>query len=285
MIITPSNLDDDDTQTTRDALFDGALSIRQPARKRGYRVNVDALLLAGFASCILDLGGAPAPPPRSVRHAFDLGSGVGAVGLSLLHLGAAKHVTMIEIDTRLATLATRNAVDNGVDECADVVNADVKMAARDCSALADLVVCNPPYVAPGRGFAPAEAVRDAKYGDLDHFVDAARRVAGRRARVCFVYPAGELSALLTSLREHGLEPKRLRAVHGHAEDDARVVLVESCAAKPGGLSIEPPFVEMVGAERSAALTRLLGMKRFARDGHGSSHLFSTSRTRRSRVTR
>ena len=34
--------------TTTDALYDGAVSLRQPAR--GYRVNVDALLLAAFAA-------------------------------------------------------------------------------------------------------------------------------------------------------------------------------------------------------------------------------------------
>ena len=34
-------------ETTTDALFGGAVVLRQP--RRGYRVNVDALLLAAFA--------------------------------------------------------------------------------------------------------------------------------------------------------------------------------------------------------------------------------------------
>src|SRR5262245_55763877 len=61
---------------TQDALFDGALTLFQPAR--GYRVNIDALLLAAFAA-----------RGRRARRAIDLGAGVGAVGLSLLYLRAA----------------------------------------------------------------------------------------------------------------------------------------------------------------------------------------------------
>ena len=72
----------------------------------------------------------------------------------------------------------------------------------------------------------------------------------------------EAMTLLTMLRDHGLEPKRLRAVHGRASDKARVVLVESVPGKPGGLAVEPPFVETDGrGGRSAELAALLTMPR------------------------
>lgn len=239
-----------DEEITNDALFGGALSLRQPARKTGYRVNVDALLLASFASA------------RRARHAIDLGSGVGAVGLSLLHLGAAERLTMIEIEGALAELATLNADANGWSERAVAVTADVRTAAPDHRATADLVVCNPPYVPPGRGRVPLVG-RRAKVGELDAFLEAARVVAGRRARVAFVYPAIETTTLLSALRARGMEPKRLRAVHGRAEDPARVVLVEAALAKPGGLAIEPPFIEMAGGKRTPELEALLRAPRAA----------------------
>jgi tRNA1Val (adenine37-N6)-methyltransferase len=213
---------------TEDTLFAGAVALAQPPRGGAYRVNVDAVLLAEFATA-----GRLAP----ARRAFDLGAGVGAVGLSLLHLGAAEHVTMVEIDAALARLAERNANDNGWSQRIAVLHADV---ATVPVAAADLVVCNPPYVAPGRGRAPAAPRARARSGPLEVFLDAARRVAGRRARVCFVYPAIETTTLLAALRARGLEPKRLCAVHANAERAARVVLVEAVAGKPGGLVVEPP---------------------------------------------
>jgi tRNA1Val (adenine37-N6)-methyltransferase len=224
-----------DGQDTQDTLFEGRLALAQPARGSGYRVNVDAVLLAEFAAL--------ATRQRPARAAFDLGSGVGAVGLSLLHLGATEHVTLVEIDAALAKLAEANVRANGWPDRAAVVRADVGDLEALPAGAADLVVCNPPYVEPGRGREPAAGHARARSGPLSVFLDAARRLAGRRARVCFVYPAIELTTLLVELRARGLEPKRLRAVHGRAQDKARIILIECAAGRPGGLVIEPLLVE------------------------------------------
>jgi tRNA1Val (adenine37-N6)-methyltransferase len=248
-------------EVTHDALFAGGLSLRQPARHAGYRVNVDAILLAAFAAHRLgDENGAASA--MSARHAVDLGSGVGAVGLTLLHLSAAARVTMVEIDASLARLARGNAEDNGWADRVDVIHASVSDASEDLRGEADLVVCNPPYVTPGRGREPKGRVRSAKVGRLDDFLDAARCIAGRRARAAFVYPAIEATTLLTALRARGLEPKRLRPVHGRPTDKARVVLVECAAGKPGGLVLEPPLVETnADGSRSATIATLLETRR------------------------
>jgi tRNA1Val (adenine37-N6)-methyltransferase len=244
------------SSTTRDALFGGRVVLFQPARGAGYRVNVDAILLAGFAARVLDGG---ASPTRRARRAIDLGSGVGAVGLSLLHFDAAAHVTMVEIDPALSVLAAKNGEANAWK---DRVTVDERSVA-DAAAAGDLVVCNPPYVAAGRGRAPDAHRRTARFsgegggGALETFVEAARRVASRRARVCFVYPANETTTLLATLRARGLEPKRLRAVHAKAAEPARIVLVEALPAKRGGLVIEPPIVELEGRTRSSIMRGLL----------------------------
>lgn len=205
------------------------LVLHQPAKKAGYRVNVDAFLLADFAGS-----------PRRVRHAVDLGAGVGAVGLSLLRADRAARVTLVDIDEALVPLAARNVEENGWIHRAEIVHGDV---ASYRGSSFDLVVCNPPYVEPGRGRSPAPTVARARSGPLAHFLDCARRAMGRRARACFIYPAIESTTLYVSLRERGLEPKRVRYVHSTAAAPARVVLVECAAGKAGGLIVEPPIVE------------------------------------------
>jgi tRNA1Val (adenine37-N6)-methyltransferase len=244
-------------KTTRDTLFGGRVVLRQPARKAGYRVNVDAILLAAFAAGALDR------KIRRARAAVDLGAGVGAVGLALLHLGGAEGVTMVEIDPSLADLARENAATNGWSERVIVRNRDVAEVTTLESGAADLVVCNPPYVAAGRGRAPSAHRRGAKWsgrgggGALADFVDAARRLVGRRARVCFVYPASEATMLIEALRARALEPKRLCAVHAKPDEQARIVMVEALPAKPGGLVIEAPVVETDGKGRRTPLVQAL----------------------------
>lgn len=203
-------------------------ALHQPAKKAGYRVNADAFLLADFAGA-----------PRRVAHALDLGSGVGAVGLSLLHGERADRVTFVDFDAELVSLAARNIEENGWIHRAEVIHADV----AKLDATADLVVCNPPYVEPGRGRAPSPSVARARQGSLSVFLDCARRVMGRRARVCLVYPAIETTTLFAELRKRGLEPKRARFVHAKPSQSARIVLVECAAGKAGGLVVEPPRYE------------------------------------------
>jgi tRNA1(Val) A37 N6-methylase TrmN6 len=48
---------------------------------------------------------------------------------------------------------------------------------------------------------------------------------------------------MTRAREVGLEPKRLRFVHGKTDRPARVALVELALAKSGGLVVETPLIE------------------------------------------
>jgi tRNA1Val (adenine37-N6)-methyltransferase len=119
-------------------------------------------------------------------------------------------------------------------------------------------VCNPPYVAPGRGRPPANAARArARSGERAAVVEAARILAGKRARVCFVYPAHELSTLTQALRRTGLEPKRMRAVHATKRSAARIVLVEAQPGKRGGLVVMAPLFERDGEGESEELARIL----------------------------
>jgi tRNA1Val (adenine37-N6)-methyltransferase len=251
-------------EATQDALFGGSVVLFQPPRGAGYRTNVDALLLAAFASAPFPApsptGGGLVPQaparPRLAPVAFDLGAGVGAVGLALLRFGAAKRVVFVEIDELAAAMARRNLDANGWTDRGEIVRGDVSDVAKSRRGEASLVVCNPPYIAPGRGRVSAAEAR-ARSGEIDGFVEAARQLAGRRARVCFVYPAAELGALYTTLTSEGLHPKRVRFVHGTPASPARVVLVEARAGRPGGLHVMPPLVERSARGYTAEMETLL----------------------------
>lgn len=248
--------------TTEDTLFGGSVVLFQPRRGTGYRTNVDSLLLAWFAAGpgILPAARASAGVGRSrpqARVAVDLGAGVGAVGLALLHLRAVKRLVLVEIDEVAAATACRNLEANGWVDRGEVVRGDVLDVARQRPGEADLVVCNPPYGSPGRGQVRGSELR-ARVGELDRFVAAARQAAGHRARACFVYPAAELGALLARLAAEGLHGKRARFVHAAPDAPARLVLVEARPGRPGGLQVMPPLVERDGGAYTPELQSLLG---------------------------
>jgi tRNA1Val (adenine37-N6)-methyltransferase len=245
------------TKVSEDALFGGRIKLLQPAAGFGYRANVDAILLAAFAADIR----------RTVRLAVDLGSGAGAVGLTLFHLGAAERIEFIERDASLANLCRRNLIANRVEARAAVWLGDLAESLRTIAPTlvhhASLVVANPPYVSPARdGRRPAGkqtlSRQRARHGELAPFLRAAADALGKRGRACIVYPAHALLELTTAARQTGLEPKRLRFVHGKMDRPARIVLLELAFGKPGGLVVVPPLVEIgFDGQRTAELEELL----------------------------
>lgn len=234
-----------DGEVTTDALFSGALPVRQP--KRGYRINVDALLLAAFAA-----------RSRRARLTVDLGAGVGAIGLVLGHLGAAAHVVLVERDPVLAELARVNLAENGLAGAAEVTDLERQGLPRALAQRAELVVSNPPFFPPAAG-TPSARARSARSGELAPFMRAAKHaLAGPRARAAFCYPSAALAELLACAEAVKLVPKRLRFVHARADTPARLALVELRLAKPGGLVVEPPLVEwQSGRARTPELARIV----------------------------
>ena len=186
----------------------------------------------------------------------DLGAGVGSVALVMLARALAKHAVLVDVDEAVCALAVANVMHNGAD--ADVLCGDALDVAKKNRGLAGTVVCNPPYFEPGTGRVSRGSER-ARTGALDRFVRAARELLGRRGRACFVYPASDLARLFETLRAFGLEPKRLRHVHGSSQSPARVVLVEARAAKSGGLAVAPPLVERESGAYTAEMRAVLGL--------------------------
>src|SRR5471032_3216060 len=122
-----------ETSTTEDTLLGGRVRLLQP--RRGYRVAVDAVLLAAATE---------AAPGDSI---LDLGAGVGAVGLCLAIRVPGCRVTGIELQPALAALAERNARDNALSDRVRTIVHDLAQPLPAGLGPFDRVATNPPYLA------------------------------------------------------------------------------------------------------------------------------------------
>jgi tRNA1Val (adenine37-N6)-methyltransferase len=229
--------------TTTDTLLGGKLRLLQP--RTGYRVNIDSVLLVGFAS------------ERRVERVVDLGAGVGALGLLALARGLARHALLIESDPKLAQLARENLALGGFS--GEVRELDLGKSKLPETGV-PLLLCNPPYY-PAHSHRPAQtpAKASARSGDVTPFLRAAAGLLARKTgRALFSYPASLLPELLAGAHDHELVAKRLRFVHAREGEPARLALIELRAARPGGLVVEAPLVEWLGKRRSPELLQLSG---------------------------
>ncbi len=117
---------------TENTVMGGRVKLLQP--RRGYRIAVDAVLLAAAADV---------KPGESV---LDLGAGVGAVGLCLAARVPGCDITGIELQPVLAALAERNALLNDAADRVRTVVHDLAQPLPSDLGPFDLVATNPPYL-------------------------------------------------------------------------------------------------------------------------------------------
>jgi tRNA1Val (adenine37-N6)-methyltransferase len=233
---------------SRDRLRRGDLELLQP--QRGYRFTFDALLLADFAL-------AAARRNRALAIC-DLGAGCGVVGLVLLRALPGATLCAVELQPRLAALACRNLVDNGLGDRGEVLELDVASTAarrRLKGARFDWVVCNPPYQAVGRGISnPNGELAVARHElrlPLDRLCAELRRILRPRGQAALIYPAPRLAELLVAASAVGLAPIRMRACHPRpAAPATRVLVLFEKGGGAGRLHVDAPLHEY--DERGAA---------------------------------
>ncbi|MGP0106713.1 tRNA1(Val) (adenine(37)-N6)-methyltransferase [Rhodoblastus sp.] len=201
-----------------DGLFDGSLRLRQPTR--GHRVGADAVLLAAAA------------PKIKNGLIVDVGAGVGAVGLALALWNPEARVALLEKNPGAAALARENIALNGLENRVRAVEADLFDArARKAEALseaADLVVTNPPYLAPGAARASTDPDRAMAHmldeGGVEKWLRAALSLLRPGGLLVAIHRADALAELLAALSGRLGELRVLPLFPREGEKAMRVIL-------------------------------------------------------------
>ena len=200
-----------------------------------FRFGMDAVLLADFAR----------PRPRS--RVCDLGTGTGILPLLLYGRDSTITCDAVEIQPDAAERAQRTMRLNELESRIKIFNRDLKEIRSFLPhASYELVICNPPYSPSAASLpSPKAALRTARQESkctLEDVAAAAAWLLRDRARFCLMLPAPRLTEAFETLKEHRLEPKRLRLVHANAFRPARLALIETMLAVHPGLTIEPPLI-------------------------------------------
>jgi tRNA1Val (adenine37-N6)-methyltransferase len=217
---------------TLDGFLGGRLKIWQS--RAGYRVSIDALLLANFVS------------PRGRERVVELGTGNGVVCLALALWHRAITLTGVELQAAAAERARRNVALNALADRIRIVEGDVRAPKRWAAAESfELALCNPPYRRAGSGRISGDKerriARHETSGGLREFVAAAAFLLRNKGRWACIYPAERTADLLCLMRNSRIEPKRLRMVHSFLQSPACLVLVEGVKHGRSGLLVQAPL--------------------------------------------
>lgn len=200
-------------EVTDDALLNGRIRVRQPAR--GYRVNVDTLLLASAVE---------AGPGMRVMEA---GCGVGAALLAVAVRSENTKLVGVERDTNIASIARENVAMNAMSDRVEIVTGDALEKAITVGVF-DGVFVNPPFDQEGEGRAPAEhrAYAHVSEVSIDDWVGAlADRLTGGAA-LTLIQRANKLGEILAAL-DGRLGGAELIPIRPRAGEPAKRVVVRA----------------------------------------------------------
>ncbi len=221
------------TDESLDDLFRGRLRVLQ--KREGYRLSMDPIFLAHFAS------------PLGEGDSVDLGTGSGVIPMILALRGDAGRIVGVEMQEEIADMALRSIQINGLRDKVEIVCGDYRRIQEFFPAQSfHHVLSNPPYHPAGSGReSPRPSRRLSRQevaGSMERVVHAARYLLGTKGRLWLTYPPSRLVHLMDVLRAEGLEPKSLRMVHGRQDLPARMALVESVRGGREGLRVLPPLI-------------------------------------------
>ncbi len=206
-----------------------------------HHFSTDTILLAHFAA------------PKNGDRIVELGTGCGTIPLLLIRDTAPQGITAVDIQPEAIELlenSIRRNINNGIERAAlihpvlgDIKEIYTQMPSGEC----DLVICNPPYKLGGSGIlSPENAKKIALHETectLDDIGAAASRLLRFGGRFVLCQRPERLTDVLTTMRAHGMEPKRLRMVQGRVAKAPKLFLCEAKrGAKQGYMDVLPTLI-------------------------------------------
>ncbi|KEH98307.1 tRNA1(Val) (adenine(37)-N6)-methyltransferase [Clostridium massiliodielmoense] len=203
-------------------------------KKEGFRFGVDAVLLANFANV------------KKNFNVIDLCSGTGIVPFIIAGKTEASNIKGIEIQEEMVEMADRSVKFNKLEEkvsflCGDLKNIDVLKKLPK----ADVVTVNPPYKLANSGIVnPSDKMAIARHEvccNLEDVIIACRTLLKDNKRMYMVHRPDRLADIITLMRKHKIEPKRIQMVHPNTKKAPNIVLIEGQRDGGAFLKWEPPI--------------------------------------------
>ena len=213
-------------------------------QRNGYKIiqnpnkfcfGMDAVLLSGFANV------------KRGEKALDLGTGTGIIPILLEAKTKGEHFTGLEIQEESADMATRSVAYNNLTDKIQIVNGDIKEAAKLFGpASFDVVTTNPPYMNDNHGIKnpdlPMAIARHEILCSLEDVVREGAKVLKENGRFYMVHRPFRLVEIFTLMTKYRLEPKRMRLVYPYVDKEPNMVLIEGLKGGKSMIKVEKPLI-------------------------------------------
>ena len=197
--------------------------------------GMDAVLLSNFAKVFKD------------EKVLDLGTGTGIIPILLEAKTEGSSFNGVEIQEDMVEMANRTLKINKLEDKISFIHGDIKEADKlfPLSSF-DVVTTNPPYMNTGNGLVNNNSSKTISRHEilctLNDVIYAASKLVKVKGRLYMVHKPQRLVEIISVLKEHKLEPKRVRFVHPYLNKPANMVLIEAIRHGNSQILIEEPLI-------------------------------------------
>lgn len=213
--------------------------------------GTDALLLAAFSA------------PKRRNTVCDFGTGCGIIPFYWLREGVEK-VHAVEIQEPACDQLRRSIEINSLSQRLTLIPSDLReLKGKLQEGAFDLITMNPPYTAEGHGIiSESKADKIARHEtnlSLSELFLSASKLLKFGGRMCICLRPERLTEAMLSMREGGIEPKRLRFVAQRPGKAPWLFLLEGKKGRKPGLIVENElYIENPDGTPSEEMLKIIG---------------------------
>ena len=223
--------------------------------EKDFCFGIDAVLLSDFAKGIKD-----------GSNVVDLCTGNGIIAILLSGKTNAKEIVGVEIQEHVAEMANRSVEMNNIQDRVKIINEDLtKLKEKIKAGTVDAITVNPPYKAKNSGLINERDTKTIARHEIsctleDIIIEAARELKSS-GNLYMIHKTERLVDILSLMRKHNIEPKRIRFIHPNVNEAPNLVLVEGLRCGKAFLKVEKPlYVYKENGEYTDDIKEIYGLE-------------------------
>ena len=218
-------------------------------RSEIHSFGTDAFLLTGFSRY------------RAKDRVCDLGTGCGIIPMLMQRETSPQMIYAVDIQKDAIAQLELGIAKSTMELHIQPVCADLRDLWDGAPVgQLDLVTCNPPYKANQAGILSddpqKQIARHETMCEIGDICRASARLLNYHGRLCLCCRPERLADVICSMRENGIEPKRLRFVSKTPADAPWLFLIEGMKGAKPFLRVEPTLFVRSGNEMSAEAAQI-----------------------------
>lgn len=178
---------------------------------------------------------------------MDLGTGTGIIPLRLIAKHKVEIIYGIEIQEKVARLASKSVELNGLQDKIKILNMDLKdLPHRFSKNTFDTIVSNPPYMKKGGALInPDENFAISRHEiacDLEDIIRISDYLLKPLGKLYLVHRPDRLADIIYNMRKYGIEPKYIRFVQPKIKRKPNLLLIEGLKGGKPDLKFYDPLI-------------------------------------------